>query len=330
VTLDRANRSFLAIVAIALSLGTFTLCGAVGGVLVPTIAARLSQGGHTALSDGAALLPALLLCALVAFALGLGGRSLVRQLRASRRLARVVRAQAATVSPALARAAARAGLGGRVVLFEAPDAFSFVYGVLSPRVAVSSGLIERASRLELRAVLEHERYHVHNLDPLKIVLVRASSAALFFVPALDSLRARYEAGRELAADRRAVASCGALPLAGALMQMLNAPSFSDLPVAAAVGGADLLDARVAQLETGSEPQAQALGVARIMLSLLGTALLVAAFLGAVSSLGGPAAVSQATSSGLIGATLPSSLCCTAVFAGAVLLACLPLAMCARR
>ena len=38
-------------------------------------------------------------------------------------------------------------------------------------------------------MLEHERYHVCNLDPLKVVLVRALSAALFFLPALDSLHA---------------------------------------------------------------------------------------------------------------------------------------------
>lgn len=38
---------------------------------------------------------------------------------------------------------------------------------------------------------EHERHHVCNLDPLKVVLVQALSSAFFFLPALDSLRARY-------------------------------------------------------------------------------------------------------------------------------------------
>lgn len=88
---------------------------------------------------------------------------------------------------------------------------SFAYGVLTPRVAVSRGLLKGVSDDELRAVLEHERYHVCNLDPLKVVLVQALSAAFFFLPALDSLRARYLAGRELAADRRAVRACGAGP-----------------------------------------------------------------------------------------------------------------------
>ena len=59
---------------------------------------------------------------------------------------------------------------------------------MTPRVAVSRGLVEATSADELRAVIEHERYHVRNLDPLKIVLTRSLSAALFLLPALNALR----------------------------------------------------------------------------------------------------------------------------------------------
>jgi Zn-dependent protease with chaperone function len=99
-----------------------------------------------------------------------------------------VRALATTAPEALAQTAQQAGLAGRVVLVDAGDSFSFVYGVMTPRVAVSRGLLERATDDELRAVLEHERYHVRNLDPLKAALVRVLSEALFVLPALDSLR----------------------------------------------------------------------------------------------------------------------------------------------
>jgi Zn-dependent protease with chaperone function len=67
--------------------------------------------------------------------------------------------------------------------FDAADSFSFVYGVMTPRVAVSRGLLERATGDELRAVLEHERYHVRNIDPLKAAIVRVLSEALFHSPA---------------------------------------------------------------------------------------------------------------------------------------------------
>lgn len=54
---------------------------------------------------------------------------------------------------------------------------SFAYGAFTPRVAVSRGLYEAASQQELDAVLAHERYHIRNLDPLKVLLARALPAA---------------------------------------------------------------------------------------------------------------------------------------------------------
>jgi Zn-dependent protease with chaperone function len=316
--LDRANRDFLAFMGIALLFGAFVLCGALGGVLVPLILARVSQGGAVRPHNGAAFGPALVFVVLIAVGLGLGGRSLARHAVASRRLARRVRALAMTVPDELMRAALQAGLDGRVVLVDASDSLSFVYGALTPRVAVSRGLLKSASHGELRAVLEHERYHVCNLDPLKVVLLRALSAALFCLPALDSLSARYLAGRELAADRRAVAVCGRRPLAGALLKVVRGPAWSELGVAAS-GSPELLDVRVAQLETGTEPRPETLSAVRVVLSLAGVALVAAVFLVSVSSFGGPAAVYHAIGTRVATATVLGSLACTAPLAGAGLL-----------
>ncbi|HUB36808.1 MAG TPA: M56 family metallopeptidase [Solirubrobacteraceae bacterium] len=317
--LDRANRSFLAFMGIALLLGALVFCGALGGVLMPLILARASRGESLGL-PGAWLLPVFPFVGLIAVGIGLGSRSLVRQMTASRRLARRVDALVATAPVELAGAAVQTGLDGRLLFMDSSDSFSFVYGILTPRVAVSRGLLEGVSRLELRAVLEHERYHVCNLDPLKVVLVRALSATLFFLPALDSLRARYVAGRELAADRRAVAICGRRPLAKALLKVARSPDWSELGVAAAIGGSELLAVRVNQLEIGAEPKPEALGVTRVAFSLMGVTLLTLAFLASVSSFGGPTAVYHATGTGLTTATLLGGLYCTAPFAGAGLLA----------
>jgi Zn-dependent protease with chaperone function len=328
--LDRANRSFLAIMGVALLLGAFVLCGAMGGVLVPLIVARASHGGLVGLPHGdASLLPALVFVVWIAAGLGLGGRSFARQVVASRELARRVSDLAVSAPAELIGAVTQSGLDGRVVLIDASDSFSFVYGILTPRVAVSCGLLEGASRAELRAVLEHERYHVCNLDPMKVLLVRTLSAAMFFLPALDSLRARYAAGRELAADRRAVAVCGRWPLAGALLKVARSPEWSEQGVAAA-GSPELLDVRVVQLETGTEPRPVVLGVRRVVFSLMGTGLLAAVFLLSVSSFGGPTAFSRATGTGLVSATLLGGLACTAPFAGAGLLVYSLIAMLASR
>ncbi len=60
--LDRANRSFLVFVGVALLFGATVLCGAIGGVLVPLSLARVSHGGLLGLwNDRASLLAPLVL-----------------------------------------------------------------------------------------------------------------------------------------------------------------------------------------------------------------------------------------------------------------------------
>ncbi len=278
---------------------------------------RVSHGGLLGpWNDRASLLAPLLLFVLIAVGLGLGGRALVRQAVASRVLVRRLRALAITAPETLAQAAQQTGLAGRVVLVDAADSFSFVYGMMTPRVAVSRGLLERTTGEELRAVLEHERYHVRNIDPLKAAIVRVLSEALFFLPALNSLRARYVAGRELAADRRAVALCGRRPLAGALLKVVRGPDWSEQAGAAAISSPQLLHVRLVQLETGAEPKTEGLDAKSVILSFGGAALFAVIFLVSVSGLGGAAAVYHATGTGLVSATSLGALTCTAPFAGA--------------
>lgn len=79
--LDSANRSFVALMSLALLLGMYVLCGAVGSVLVPLVVARISHDGIAGLLDsGGAMLPVLLFIILVAAALAFGARSIARQI----------------------------------------------------------------------------------------------------------------------------------------------------------------------------------------------------------------------------------------------------------
>ena len=310
---DRATRGFLTLMAVALLVGALVLCGALGGVLIPLLLSRLSDNGLGGLAN-TSILPGFVLLVLVTADVGLGALTLVRQLFASRRLARYVSARAVAAPEVLPSVASCAGLQGRVTLVDAPESFSFVYGVLTPRVAVSRGLVEAASADELSAVIEHERYHVRNLDPLKIVLVRSLSTALFFLPALEALRTRYIADCELAADRQAAARCGDRSLAGALLKAIRGPSLNELSVAASIGGPDLLDARVVQLETGVEPSPTAIGHRRVALSILSATLFTFAYLASAYSLGGPAAVYRLTGESLASATMLGGVLCAAPLA----------------
>jgi Zn-dependent protease with chaperone function len=313
--LDRANRSFLIVMALSLAIGALLLCGALGGVLVPLVLARAAQGRLFDFYRGDfSLVPVALFGVLTATVLARGLRALLLRALASHRLACRVHDLAIATPAALATAVHQAELDGRVVLVDAPEPFSFVYGVLTPRVALSLGLLQRASRKELEAVLEHEHYHVRNLDPLKVMLTSALSAALFFLPAIEGLCARYTADRELAADRRAVAACGRRSLAGALLGAVRGPDWSELSAGTAIGGDELLDIRVAQLENGAEPTRERLRAKSVALSLFGAAVLAATFIASVSAFGGQSAVHHVTGAGLASATLLGGLLCAAPFA----------------
>jgi len=315
VRLDTANRSLLGLVGVSLVSAVWLVCGAAGCVLLSLIAFRVARDGPGALVGDDALLPAAVFLGLVGAGATLGARSLARQIASSRRLARRVSKLRLPAPTALEEAAERTGLAGRVVLVNCEEPFSFAYGALTPQVVVSRGLCENMSPRELDAVLEHERYHVHNLDPLKVLLARALPATFFYLPILRDLHIRYMAGRELAADRRAVAAYGTRPLAGALFKVVRGPGWPELSTAAAIGGPELLDIRVSQLERGAEPAIARFTPGRALLSLFGLAALAASFAASVVLAGGPTAVADQTGMGLRPVDVLMGLACALPVAG---------------
>jgi Zn-dependent protease with chaperone function len=318
VKVDTANRSFATLLGASLLAGMFVFCGAVGCVLVVLVASEIGHHGLDALStEDHDLWPAVVFIALVGVGAAVGVLSLVRQILASRRLGERLQTLALPMPTALATCVHRTGLPGRVVLVDSGERFSFAYGALTPRVAVSRGFFDAASADELSAVLEHERYHVSNLDPLKVVLARSLPAAFFYLPAFRSLNARYVAGRELAADRRALESCGRRPVAGALFKVVRGPAWPELQTAAAIGGPELLDVRLAQLETGTEPRVATPTPGILLLSLVGALALVGLFVFSVVSFGGVSAVAHTTGANLRPLDIGGAILCVAPWAAAV-------------
>jgi beta-lactamase regulating signal transducer with metallopeptidase domain len=286
---DTANRSFAALFGASLLAGMFILCGAVGCVLVALVAAEVARDGLGSLSEGGRWTAAVFVAVVGAGAV-VGVWSFSQQLKASRLLARRVAELSRAPDHRLETAAQRAGIRRGVAMVDCDDSFSFAYGALRPCVVVSRGLVGQTSDEELTAVLAHERYHVANLDPLKVLFARALPAAFFYLPALRLFEQRYVAGRELAADRAAVRRCGDRPLAGALMKVVRGPQWPELSVAAAIGGTELLDARITQLETGTEPQLGGVSRAHITTTVMSAVLLAGLFAVSVASFGGLRAV----------------------------------------
>jgi Zn-dependent protease with chaperone function len=269
---DTANRAFLALAALALL--AYTLAGLGACALLAFVAYRFAvDGAHALTTGGMALALALVFLALTGAGALRGLWSLRCQLNATEALADSVRAARLPRDGRAGDVAARVGIR-RLDIVAAAEPFSFTYGSFFPRVATSRGLLDALSPPELQAVLEHERYHVKHLDPLKVLLARVFAAAFFYMPVLRDLRRRYVAGRELAADRRAVSACGTRALAGALAKVVGSPAWADLRTAAAIGDRELLDVRITQLETGREPILDPVSRTTVALSVLGGGLLL--------------------------------------------------------
>ncbi|GAA3500887.1 hypothetical protein GCM10019016_079940 [Streptomyces prasinosporus] len=225
---------------------------------------------------------------LLALSVAGGARSAVglwKGLRATRAVSQEVlaRGDSTTVSAArVSDAAARASLAGRVTVVDSKAPFAFTYGLLRPRVAVSSGLTTTVTERELHAVLAHEAAHVRGRDPLRALIAGLLTAHHFALPLLGHLRAAFAADRELTADRRAVAHCGTPAVAGALLKVSAVPGWALAVPASAMAAPDLLDARIAQLEDGHPPRLAPPARWRVASSVAGAAVYAWALAGSAA------------------------------------------------
>jgi Zn-dependent protease with chaperone function len=275
--MDRATWNFLVLAAIALVVGAYGLCALVAYGIVPLLEGR---GG-----GGLAFIALTALATLVVVSAFRAARTLRREVAAAQALSRRIGAGAIPAPERLRIAANETGIEGRVVLIDSASACSFVFGIRSPRVVLSTGLLSRLSAEELRAALEHERYHVLCLDPLRGTVARVVVEALFFLPALRTLNRRYETGRELAADRRAAATVGRRPLAGALLKAMEGVAGEE-PAAVALAAPAVIDSRLAQLETGREPRPRRIDAFSLVATGLGALAFAALLVGVPLAIGG--------------------------------------------
>ncbi|PRX43462.1 BlaR1 peptidase M56 [Prauserella shujinwangii] len=225
---------------------------------------------------GALAAPVLVLAAAVS--VGGAGRVLVRgwwRTRRFRRWAERHRTRpCTTVSAVLTGFPARDRV--RVVATDAPLAVTV--GAWRPVIVVGDALARELGTVELRAVLAHEHAHVRRRDPLRSLLALVLAAHLWFLPAAAELRGRAWRAQELAADRAAVRRSGRAALAAALLRVTA--QVPGAAVSAPFATAELLAARVAQLESGVPPRPAAVSRRCGALTVAGACAFVVAVAGA--------------------------------------------------
>jgi Zn-dependent protease with chaperone function len=191
----RVYRWLLALGAAGLTLCALVLAAGIHSVRVaPGAAHRVDVAGvrltYPVVNAAAVLLMGLAL--LGGAVLLVTARAAWRQVRATRRMTRSL--------PVIRRLPGHPN----VLLVDADAPVAFCAGWLRPRVYVSTGVLERLSERELRAVLAHERQHWALRDPLRLAVGRVLCQALFFLPVLNALHSDYADAAELTADAAAL------------------------------------------------------------------------------------------------------------------------------
>lgn len=249
---DTGNRAFWTLLAATLVFRVLLAYGVCCLALVVLTVVR-DDGAAALWTSRPDLIPGVLLLALAGAGALNGVWSLGNSLWHTRSFARAVRRDRVPAPPELRALADRLRIGSRIRVIVASCPFALTYGLRRTRVLVTTGLLASLTEQELAAVLAHERAHVRNRDPLKNVITRMLPARHFYLPGMGRLRHRFTVGRELAADRAAIAHRGPAALAGALLKVAAGPAWAKSVPTAAMASDELLAMRITQLETGAEP-----------------------------------------------------------------------------
>lgn len=169
----------------------------------------------------------------------------------------------------------RLGLQDKVRVLDSDANLCFCAGLISPRIYVFRGAIEKLTTLELEAVLLHEKHHLKNRLPFKKLVVRLIVSILFFIPILQDMLRQFLIEAEIVADSYAIQHQGhRRGIAGALQKMLQEfPKLAWSSITA--GGADALTYRIDCL-TGRTPRLRY----RVPLKRFVTSVIITAFIAA--------------------------------------------------
>lgn len=135
----------------------------------------------------------------------------------------------------------------KTYLIESEKQFAFCLGIRSPRIYISTSLVNGLTIQEVEAVLRHERYHLNNRDTLTMLIASIGGSLLPFFPITSDFLYNYRVEREIRADADAVQGLGdEEPLISVLKKLLRTPAYAAV-TASSIADHDTLEPRIQAL-----------------------------------------------------------------------------------
>lgn len=126
------------------------------------------------------------------------------------------------ISTRLSKIARSIKLENQIIEVHKKKPIIFCFGLIKPKICISTGFVKRLSNEELKAVLLHEQHHLFSNEPVRIFIVKSITKVLFFLPGLKLFSKQYLTFSELAADQWATSNFQNItPLAGALYKVIR-------------------------------------------------------------------------------------------------------------
>ena len=137
-------------------------------------------------------------------------------------------------------------LSNELFLVNDQKVFAYCLGIRKPKIYISTELVKKMTRKELKAILLHEKYHLENKDPLIMLFVTTVQHLFPFFPFISDLIRNYRIDREILADKEAIKLLGAAPLISTLKKLLNLEAAS-FAFTVGVSELDTLEPRIRAL-----------------------------------------------------------------------------------
>lgn len=180
-------------------------------------------------------------------ALILGSLSFFIQVVKTKRLVKALIKKRVVLPQRVEKMATSLGLKEKVYILEDTNCFSFCAGILHPRILITTALVAALSDKELESVFLHEKAHIRNFDPLKMVFGKTVSWLFFFLPIFSEINKNMQATSEILADRFVTSfQKDDIYLRSALKKILMTPqmNFAFTP---AIANTDYLEIRIHRL-----------------------------------------------------------------------------------